>query len=400
MTLPSRNRFRDARIESARVADVNVRDYTVSVYTEESWKKFFDIPFSSPYLHFSSGSGIHFLPEAGATCWICFPSDFGPPFVLGWYGPPDGEGSMRGFRRAMEPGDLVMDGRDGNYVWVRRGGIVEVAATPICRRFYIPIDNIIRDVAGSYRLQTLGGAWDWSVSREEDDPDGRQPVRFAVGIREFADDEKVLVSLDVAGAVGKDEDDADIAQALLSDGGVIKSDSDLGDRPALQFRIFNPADDFATVINYKMSKDGSVSVDYKGGASLTIKETLAVLVEQGDLTMETADGSMTLKCAKDVLLEAKNGQTKLDLKALLISTLSGVKVTGGSVKVETDVTVGGPTDTVNEVLLRPFMDWVFTHTHQDGPPPASVPAKGPPNPALPPLLAQFFSAVLKAKPAL
>jgi len=397
MSQPARDKFKPVSVQQARIADVNAGDFTVTVMTEDSYKRWFDIPFNVPYLHAPTGSGIHFLPEPGAVCWVAQPADYGPMFVLGWFSPPslDQSGGSRGFRRALEPGDMIMDGRDGNYVWVRRGGIVEVAATPIARRFYIPVNNLIRDLCESYRMQTFGGAWEWSVARSADDKDGRAPINFALGVKEFSDDDKVMVSLEMSNSV-----DGDPAN-LLNAGGVVPSEDNTSDRPAIKFRIYNPADGFAEVVTYVFGKDGNVDVTFEGAFSLTVAEQIALTSRGGDIVVTTEDGSITHRSSADMLLEAKDGKLTIDVGSLLISTKDGAKVSGGSVEFKTDVKVTAGSQQVDSVLLKAFSDWVMTwaHTHTEaGPPitPLTLAGKVPP---VVPLLPNTYSAVLKAKPA-
>jgi len=68
MSQPAQDKFTPVSIKSARIADVNVKDFTVAVFSEDDYKMRFDVPFSVPYLHAPTGSGMHFLPEPGASC--------------------------------------------------------------------------------------------------------------------------------------------------------------------------------------------------------------------------------------------------------------------------------------------------------------------------------------------
>jgi hypothetical protein len=93
----------------------------------------------------------------------------------------------------MNPGDMGMTTRDGNFLFVRRGGVVQLGAGPLCTRIYLPIRNFIRDVAENYTMDTLGGAVEWITSRDEEDPSGQASSSWTMCLREFAQDQKASV---------------------------------------------------------------------------------------------------------------------------------------------------------------------------------------------------------------
>lgn len=177
-----------ALVERARVVNVNIRDYTVDVKTEFSFKNRFDIPIMVPYCNQTQGEGMNFLPEVGAVCWICTPSEDGrDAFVLGFTMVDEG-GSYRGGRKLLNPGDLNFETRDGNFLTLKRGGVVQIGSTAICQRVFIPIRNIIQDHAENYELHTPGGDLTWNVARKDEDANGHQMCLFTLATKEFADD--------------------------------------------------------------------------------------------------------------------------------------------------------------------------------------------------------------------
>jgi hypothetical protein len=195
---PSHGRYSHFRLEEAVVTDVDRKTYTITVDTKHSSKTVTDIQVGSPYHHHDSGEGIHHLPEVGAICYLAFPSDNTPPFVLTYLGAasvvstadgtparstPDGAGSdtdvsFRSKRPALNPGDIAITTRDENFLYLRRGGIVQIGATPISQRIYIPILNYIKDFCENYEMQTFGGDVAWTVGRQEDDPSGDAPACY------------------------------------------------------------------------------------------------------------------------------------------------------------------------------------------------------------------------------
>ncbi len=180
---------RSAMIFKAQVLNVNTKDFTVDVaYESYPYSSHLDIPFMVPYLHQNNGEGFSFMPEIGSTCWVCNPSESGrDAFVLGW-APVAEDGSYRAGRQLLNPGDIHLSTRDGNFVAIRRGGVVQIGSSSICQRLYIPIRNIIRDFSENYELTTPAGDLNWTVLRTEDRGDGHAGTFFSLACHEYADD--------------------------------------------------------------------------------------------------------------------------------------------------------------------------------------------------------------------
>lgn len=187
-TASSSATLQGALVERARIVTVNIRDYVCDVTTEFTHKNRFDIPWMNPYCNQEQGEGINFMPEVGSMCWICHPSEGGrDAFILGWT-MVDEEGAYRGGRELLNPGDIHFSTRDGNFVYLRRGGILQIGSTPICQRIYLPIRNIIRDYAENYEMSTPAGELTWLVAREDEDADGHRMCTWTLSVKEFADD--------------------------------------------------------------------------------------------------------------------------------------------------------------------------------------------------------------------
>ena len=201
-------------IEEATVIDVNKRNYTVTVETRHSSRRYTDVQVGMAYFHNDNGEGIYTLPEVGAVCMVCRSGDTASIFIVCFLASPgtmesrDGEpvrstsagGSTtdvtyRGKRLDIQPGDIVMTTRDENFIILRRGGILQIGATDIAQRLYIPINNFIRDVCENYAMDSLGGNIKWSVERSENDPGNNAPVSYIFNVGEYAQDEKASVSV-------------------------------------------------------------------------------------------------------------------------------------------------------------------------------------------------------------
>jgi len=231
-----------AVIETGVIANVNVRNMTVDWVSQYSGKQITDLQVMAPYFHYNNGEGFTCVPEVGAICCVCFPSDQDSPFVIGFLGGPELEGagvdkyldekltdpgvetstditpgqttssggstepaettnptnaSFRGGRPILNPGDMYWQGRDENFVILRRGGVLQIGATNICQRAYIPLLNYIRDFSENYELNTAAGSLNWSVQRQENDPEGNAPTEFVLTTREFAQDKKASIKLSI-----------------------------------------------------------------------------------------------------------------------------------------------------------------------------------------------------------
>lgn len=199
--------------EAATIMDVNRRNWTCRVTTKYSSKTFNDVPWSSPYMHYTGGEGFHYMPEIGAPCLLASPVDNSGQFILAFVSPPavqnaKGDAPLRssaepggsttdvsfqGNRPDLNPGDLGLTGRDGNFIFLRRGGIVQIGSTPMAQRVVIPVRNFVHDFCENYEMATPGGDVTWLIDRPELDPSGQQPVSWAFHMQEFATDKRATV---------------------------------------------------------------------------------------------------------------------------------------------------------------------------------------------------------------
>ena len=329
-----------AHIHQAKVLDVNIANWTLSVQTEFTKKPLTDIPFAVPYMHPHNGEGIYFMPEVGSICWMCEPSDGAKAFVIAWAPPSvDGPGQFRGHRQDLNPGDIWLGTRDENFLVLRRGGVVQIGGTGLCQRIFLPINNTIKDFCENYGLHTLGGDLEWTIAREEATDDGKRPALFKLQAREFADDAKPIAALEIG---SHDGDDKTILTLTIKDSG----------------------DDGAeTKIGLKLDKEGNIKWEVKKDISYKI---------EGKVTIDIKD-DVTVTIEKKLTLEVKG---KLDVKG------KGVDIDAGGEKVtvmsdmvsKKTLKIGGATYPV--VLATPSFIAFLNHTHT-----CSV---GPSGPGVPP----------------
>lgn len=228
------------RVESGTIADVNARNWTVGWVSQYGGSYWPTIQVMAPYLHYNNGEGFYCLPEVGAIAVVCFPSDEqNQPFVMGFLSGFEREGaqignlqatvtdpgieteeasvptasastasastapgsnsasaSRRAGRPILNPGDMMWQGRDENFVVLRRGGVLQIGSTQVCQRVYLPIRNFIRDFCENYELNTAAGSLSWIIQRAEDKPAPAQtPNELNLILREYAQDKKASVRL-------------------------------------------------------------------------------------------------------------------------------------------------------------------------------------------------------------
>jgi hypothetical protein len=197
-----------ARVLEARVLDTSSQTRTVTVITSFDKHRFMDIQAASPYLHYAEGEGFDAIPEVGARCLVCIPSDSSPPIVLAFVAPPEQldtaaedapEGtvgrstpgysttsSYGGGRPPGKPGDIRIRGRNGNFLVLHRGGSLQIGASPMAQTVYVPLRNLMALITGEFELLNPGGAIHWGIQPTGDK--STQPVSHTATYRVYAND--------------------------------------------------------------------------------------------------------------------------------------------------------------------------------------------------------------------
>jgi hypothetical protein len=196
-------------IVQGRVVGLNLVNWTVNVISQFDRLRMFDIQVGAPYAHPNRGEGIYALPEVGATCMVTVPSDSTPPFVSSFVMPieqintsasdaPLGTSSLgkpaqnatdatfAGGRMKGKPGDIVMRGRDGNQIILHRGGVLQIGASEVAQRIYIPLGNQIVDFSEQYSHHNAGGSILWGL--QEGPSTEHQATQYSEIFRVYADD--------------------------------------------------------------------------------------------------------------------------------------------------------------------------------------------------------------------
>lgn len=324
-----------------RVIGVNTVNYTVDVQSRFDRRKFFDVQIASPYLHYVNGEGLSCLPDLGAVCVVCLPSDTSPPFVLCFLMPhetsnrqsaeaPNGtrpragnnqapvDASFAGGRNRAKPGDITLKTRDDNFLILHRGGVLQIGATPLAQRIFLPLHNSVLDFSENYSHANSGGTVSWGIQNLETQTD--LATQFRQCFRLFADDKFGDVRVSV-GSVDKPvpeptgskgevtdveelkigKDDPIVFEAVFGKNMFKPDNGALATPGARESSVIRLIFDRAGRILLRAQADSLLSfkkkLRLKVGEDLQVRVVRDIQVEAGgDLTMQ-AGGSLTLNGA-------------------------------------------------------------------------------------------------------
>lgn len=306
------------RIVQGRIISINMLKWTVDVRAQYDRKSWLNIQVSSPYLHHSRGEGLSILPEVGATCMVCLPSDSSAPFVLTFImatetveaETPDAplgttqhadapanptDSSYAGGRPTPKPGDIMLSTRDGNFVILHRGGVLQVGSTELAQRIYIPMNNLIMDVSQNYEHQNAGGAIKWGI--QEGPSTTNYPTQFMQTFRVFANDQYADVKLscgDLTAPTGEPDGGVALAAAGVGQGNDTKTESNcVLFEVAVSPKGFGANDGLpkdgavaASVMKFTFDRRGNTLYRTEGNFSWMITKKLTLAVT-GDIALST-----------------------------------------------------------------------------------------------------------------
>lgn len=315
-----------AKIVQCRVINVNVVNWTVDVVSKFDRHTYFDIQVGSPYLHYSAGEGVWALPEVGAVCQVCIPSDSSPPFVLAFVMPhevleggteeaPAGtrshgapaknvtDASFAGGRPRSKPGDISFRTRDGNFITLHRGGVLQIGANEAAQRIYIPLGNLVTDIAENYAMHSAGGSILWGL--QEGPSLQKYPSQYVQTFRVFADDKFA----DIRVAVGKvytPTPEPDGGTSLADAGVGQSSDSPIVYEITVSPKGFNAESgevaDASTgkqsVLKFTFDRSGNVFFRASGNLGMRVGRKLTLKVTE-QLELQT-DASASIRASKGI----------------------------------------------------------------------------------------------------
>ncbi len=207
-------------VVTGRIVNTNYTTWTVDVRAQYDRRFYFGIQVGSPYLHYNRGEGIFAFPEVGAMCAVTLPSDSAPPFVSSYLMPheaidtsstqaplgtsptgdqPDTATSITyaGGRPTPKGGDIFLRTRDGNFVILHRGGVLQIGSTELAQRIYLPLRNHVMDVSQNYSHHNTGGTILWGIQEGQS---SNLPSQWIHTFRVFGNDQFADIRI-VAGKV-------------------------------------------------------------------------------------------------------------------------------------------------------------------------------------------------------
>jgi len=366
---PTKSDFDSAWIEKGTVSDVDLKNWTVDVVSEYTGKVWPQLQVVTPYFHTNNGEGIFAMPEIGACCLVCLPSDDETPYILGFIGsfelenaqtanlddkagevtneteeltPPksstspggpeatSASASARAGRPYLNPGDIMIRTRDQNFLVLRRGGVVQIGATPTCQTIYVPILNHLRQFAENFETSTPGGLLTWSVDRVESDPGGEAPCLYRLSLRDKAQNEKADVQI----RMGHVDDSVRYELEVAPVGVSVNDGKVTGSKAKITVDV-----------------SGNQSVTLSGSMTQTISQNKTVVV-QGNESVQVS-GSQAVKAASQAVEISGTHSLKATTSTENISglkTISAALVSIGKVPVPTVI---GPA----------LVAWLAAHTH-------------------------------------
>ena len=326
-----------AIIIEGKVVDYNPVLWTVDVISQFDQKWWLNVQVASPYMHSKRGEGIYAVPEIGAKCHVCIPSDGAPPFVLDFIMPqesatdealedsPDdaesaSDSAFSGGRIRAKPGDIIMRGRDGQFVVLHRGGVLQIGASELAQRIYIPLKNLISDISQNYRHYNTGGSVNWFLASGESDTnpstihkstyrliagDARATIRVAYGpLKDVVPEPSDGADSDL-NQLGIGTDEPIVVEVVIAPEGFnADSGTPNGDTPD------------ETVLRYFFDKGGNVFMRSEGSVLLMVRKKLRIVVEDSiDITTKksfTLTVTDTARIDGGKLLELTAGVTKIN----------------------------------------------------------------------------------------
>ena len=348
-----------------KVVNVNMTNWTVDVCADYDSKRYFDIQVSSPYLHHSNGEGIYVVPEVGAKCMVCIPSDSSPPYVSSFVAvseavdtvtaetpkgvAPSSNGSgervmsFSGGRPRANPGDIWMRTRDDNFVVLHRGGVLQIGATELAQRIYIPLRNYIMDVSQNYIHHNAGGSESWGL-RESTGVDHFETEHWQT-FRVYADNKFADIRIKTGKVSGFQQESPAEYKPQLEQLGIKEEDPSeyIVTEVIIAPDGFNPETGAAaesaalagqTKMRFFFNRGGGMFMKCEGGILLATKKRFKIIADGGfefqtdkDFTIIAGEG-MTLGGGafthiKGDLVKLSSGATPVAIAGSLVTTLVG-----------------------------------------------------------------------------
>lgn len=375
-----------AKIVTGRIVNTNLVNWTVDVRSQFDRHWFFGIQVGSPYAHYNRGEGISVFPEVGAMCAVTIPSDSAPPFVSSFLMPhetidaasadaPLGTNSLgdapgnaftatfAGGRPRAKPGDITLRTRDGNFVVLHRGGVLQIGSTELAQRMYLPLRNHVMDVSENFSHHNAGGTILWGIQEGQS---SELPAQWIHTFRVFANDQQADIRI-VAGKVHSPvpEPSGDAGETLNLQKLEIGTDKNnpIIYEVTVAPKGFNP--ESGDVVNQDVRKQTVLRFffDRRGGTFLRVAGSLLIACKKKMYLHGTDE--MTVQGENNINVLAKKG---IDIHGGTYTHIKGdvVRLAGGSLPVARQgdmCRIMLPTAIVNGTLNgQPLVGGVLTIT--------------------------------------
>jgi hypothetical protein len=230
--------------------------------------------------------------------------------------------TFSGGRSKAKPGDITVRGRDGNFVTLHRGGVLQIGATELAQRIYIPLDNLITDISENYHHHNTAGSINWGIQQGAATSD--HATYHKQTYRLFAEDQKATIRVLSSGNnddyLGEPTGDAGQTSNLNQLNIGISKVSPIVYEVVISPEHFDAEsgdpDDNAkesSVLRFFFDKQGGAFLRSESSVLLAIEKKLKVTVK-GDVLLETkgsfsltADGRVSINGATGVAIDS-NGK--------------------------------------------------------------------------------------------
>lgn len=373
---------RAPKLETGIVSSVNPQNMTLDWVSQHTGKQQAGVQIMSPYVHYNNGEGFTCLPEPGAVCVLCWPSDEESPFVMGFITPPESapansgstdksalpsvvktssstgaatqaqsDTSYRCNRPVLNPGDMLWQGRDENFIALRRGGVLQIGATNICQRVYIPVGNYIRDFCENWELNTAAGSMSWVVHPSESTPDANAPTEFSLIAREYAQDKMASIKVSVGSLINEPKLPSGanaFLEVTIAPGKIDPKDGTVSSS-LYTLRIGKDGSTETIQADRKVIVNGTDDLRVEGAQTIYVKEDRQL----------TVDGAITETVKDAHTINGEKGSTEI-WKEIKVVDAAAVKL-------------GSASASEPAVLGLELLQWLAKHTHVPNGPPTSSP---------------------------
>jgi hypothetical protein len=178
----------------------------------------------------------------------------------------------------------MVRGRNGNFVILHRGGVLQIGASELAQRIYIPLQNLISDISQTYRHYNTGGAINWYLASGESETnpstiyretyrllagDKKASIRVTVGrAKDFI--AETTNAVDVSGlGIGVGKDNPIICEVAIA------PDSIEANSGAIDTKTPK-----ATKLRYIFDKSGNAFLRSEGNILVVARKTLRIIADE------------------------------------------------------------------------------------------------------------------------